>query len=142
MRMLRSSARGKILAALLVLVGATLLLWRGVAHPTGGSPFQVVSLRTTAGGYMLDMRYRVTDPERAAALFGPKVHAELVHESTGARLGVPSSPKVGPLRQRSEHYDPAKTYFVIFANPAAFVKSGDRMSLRLGEHVLPGLIVR
>ena len=58
---------------------------------------RVESIRLTAAGHMVDFRYRVIDPEKAATLTKRGREAFLVDEATGTKLPVPVT-KVGQLR--------------------------------------------
>jgi hypothetical protein len=118
------------------------------ARPAGATALaelgiQVTALRSTAGGFMLDLRYRVVDPERAKTLLDRKVPAYLVDEATGAKLAVPSSPKLGKLRQgtpKSARTD--REYGMLFGNPGRFLKPGATVTLVAGEARVAGLTVR
>lgn len=104
---------------------------------------EVQALRLTANGYMLDLRYRVLDSDKAMPLMDRKVPVTLVHESTGARFAVPSSPKVGPLRQTVRNSKPTvgRVYFVMFANPGHYVKRGDLVTVVVGNQRIEHLKV-
>ncbi len=94
---------------------------------------RIVSLRLSAEGYMLDLRFMVKEPERAKLLFNHKVKPYLIEKRTGARFLVPDSPKIGSLRQISKLPEPGKIYFILFANPGRFLKKGDRVYLVIGD---------
>lgn len=129
------------LAALLLAACTFGALWgadRAATSP-GASGVEVETLRTTAGGFMLDLRYRVLDPERAALLTASDVRPVLVHERTGLRLGVPSSPKVGPLR--SKKAPAGRTQFVLFRNPVRAVGPGDTVTIEMGPMRVRNLVV-
>jgi len=102
---------------------------------------EVLSLRLSAAGYMLDLRYRVTDPERASTLMNPELRPHLIDQKTGAKLAVPRMPKVGPLRQTAEKLTTDRTYFFVFANPGRFLKTGDTVTLALGDHRVENLVI-
>ncbi len=90
-----------------------------------------LALRRSAGNRMIDFRYRVLDPVKAAPLFDGKVHPYLVDEATGAKFQVPNPPKVGPLR--SVRNPKAETnYFILFANPGEYLKPGNLVSIVIG----------
>ena len=101
---------------------------------------EVQSLRTTAGGYMLDFRYRVDDPEKAQQLLLPKMSPCLIDEATGAKFLVPRPPKVGSLRASGKPVV-GKIYFVIFANPGSFIKEGNKVSVVIGDFKVEHLTV-
>lgn len=92
----------------------------------------VVSLRPTAAGQMLDLRFRVLDPEKAKAVLDRNKKAYLLDGSTGRRLPVPVS-KAGPLRQTTRQPEAGRIYFMLFSNPGGWVKEGGRASLVIGD---------
>lgn len=104
----------------------------------------VEGLRLTAAGSMLDFRYRVVDPSKAAPLLNGKIQPYLLDEAHAATLGVPNTPKLGRLRQTSRngkiHTD--RTYFVMFGNPGKAVRSGDKVTLLLGQVKITDLTVQ
>lgn len=94
---------------------------------------RVESLRLTAADYMLDLRYRITDMERAAPFFSRKTELQLVDPVSGARLAVPNTPKLGRLRQVARKDMPDRSYFVLFANPGRYLKAGSQVNLVAGD---------
>jgi len=112
----------------------------GAAELSGRWGIEVTAVRLTAAGRMLDFRYRVLDAGAAAPLHARKVHPVLVHEATGTRFGVASSPKTGPLRT-SDPPIAGKTYWILFQNPGRIVKAGDRITVEIGEFRAEGLAV-
>lgn len=134
-------------------VAVILLLWSVACAPVApatSDPSQlaayarehgiaILALRRTADGYMLDFRYRVIDPQRSRAIFSHRDKPYLIHEATGARFAVPSSPKIGPLRQMPRNPEAGRNYFMFFANPGKFVQVGDRVTVVIGtirfEHI-------
>lgn len=91
------------------------------------------SLRSTAGGYMLDFRYRVTDPAKAKPLMARRVEPSLVDLKSGTVLSVPRPAKVGPLRSKSDEEVAGRVHFIVFANPGRLVKPGDHVSVVVGD---------
>jgi hypothetical protein len=102
----------------------------------------VVALRRTARGSMLDFRYRVVVPGKAAPLFRTEIKPYLIHQKTGARFIVPTPPKVGALRTTKGIPQAGRHYFIFFANPGGYVKAGDRVTIVIGEHRLENLLVQ
>jgi hypothetical protein len=100
----------------------------------------IESLRTTAGGYLLDFRMRVLEPRRAAPLLARQVQPRLI-TSDGTVLAVPVAPKLGALRQTATTAKAGSTYFVLFANPAQRVRRGERVSVELGPLQARGVMV-
>jgi hypothetical protein len=101
---------------------------------------KVESLRVTASGYMLDLRYRVLDARKARPLFRRKVKPILRDEATGAEMMVPVPPKTGALRNSN---DPkaGRSYFMFFGNPARFIKPGSLVTVTIGSFSVSGIQV-
>jgi hypothetical protein len=97
------------------------------------SGIRVESLRLTAADYMLDLRFRVVDTERAAPFFSRKTELQLVDPVSGARLAVPNTPKLGKLRQVAREGMTERSYFVLFANPGRYLKAGSQVVLLAGD---------
>ena len=103
---------------------------------------EVVWIRRTARGHMLDFRYRVTDPENAKELLKRRTVAYLVHGPSGARLGVPTMPKVGSLRQSTMEPEKGRVYFMIFDANGLRVAQGDKVSVVFGRYRFDNLTVQ
>jgi hypothetical protein len=102
---------------------------------------KILRVRLTAGGHMLDLRYQVTNPEKASPLLDRKIKPYLIDQTTGAKLQVPNMPKVGSLKQRVAEADVEKTYFILFGNSRGIVRSGSRVTLILGDLKQENLVV-
>lgn len=100
----------------------------------------IIGIRLTSLGYMLDFRYRVTDANKAAPLFDRSNKPYLIHQRTGAEFMVPNPPKTGPLRT-SDKPQPGRVYWMFFGNPGGFVKSGDKVTIIIGDFQADSLIV-
>lgn len=105
------------------------------------SGIRVESLRLTAADYMVDLRFRVTDPERAAPFFSRRTELQLLDPVSGARLAVPNTPKLGRLRQVARKDMPDRSYFMLFANPGRYLKAGSRVNLVAGDTNIAQLTV-
>lgn len=103
---------------------------------------KIRGVRLSAAGFMLDLRYRVLDAAKAAPLLDRKVQPYL-QDGSGARLGVPASPKVGPLRstRRGGEILMDRDYSMLFGNPGRYLKPGSKVTLVVGEQKLENLIV-
>lgn len=100
-------------------------------------------LRLSAAGYILDLRYRVLDPARAAPLLDKKIRPYLLDGASGAQLGVPDTAKLGQLRTTGRNkVVPDQDYFILFANPGRFVQPGARMTLVMGDVRIENLVVQ
>ena len=95
----------------------------------------------SAGGNMVDFRYKVLDPQKAALLTKPELKPMLSDQTTGAKLEVPTSPKTGPMRQTTKLPVTGKIYFMLFANTRHHVKSGDKVTITAGDFKMENLLV-
>lgn len=99
-------------------------------------------LRLSAAGYMLDFRYRVTDPAKAEPLLNRKIRPYLLDETSGAQLGVPDTAKLGQLRTTARNkVVPERDCYILFANPGRFVQAGTKMTLVMGDLRIENLTV-
>ncbi len=98
-------------------------------------------VRLTSAGYMLDVRYRVFDKTKAKPLFSRKLRPFAIEEASNVKYGVPASPKVGFLRQAPTHIKENKEYFLMIANPGKRLKSGDKLTLVIGDFRIEHLTI-
>lgn len=101
---------------------------------------QIESARLSAGGYMIDFRFRVLDAEKASQIFNRKIMPQMIDQATGARFIVPSPPKVGQLRSGGNITED-RIYFIFFANPAKYIKSGNKITVVVGEFKAEDIVV-
>jgi hypothetical protein len=111
------------------------------APPDNG--IEIHGLRLSAHGYVLDLRYRVRDQARAAALLDPKKKVMLVDDVRHAQLGVPESPVIGGMRQTARNHVvyTDRDYFILFVNPGRAVRVGDRLQLAIDGRKIAQLTV-
>ncbi|HYG34206.1 MAG TPA: hypothetical protein VEC99_05455 [Clostridia bacterium] len=102
---------------------------------------QIAGLHVSAAGYMVDFRYKVLDPEKAAPLAKRDVKPYMIDQATGAKMLVPSSPKIGSIRQTAVKLIPGRVYGAMFANPVQTVKAGSKVTVVIGECRLENLTV-
>ena len=102
---------------------------------------EVLFVRQTSAGYMLEFRYKVLDPEKAKPLFERKTKPVLTHVESGARFIVPTPPKTGALRNSNMPLED-HTYWMFFANPDKFIKSGDLVTIEIGDFVARNIVVK
>ena len=130
-----SRGGGRPFLVLLGLLLAASPLWAGgtpsPAVPDHAPPIAITSVRWSAAGYMLDVRYRILDVDGAWAAFNRRQRPVLHHAASGATLIVPAPAYVGPLVQTSERPKPDRIYFMFFANPGRLVQPGDTVTLSL-----------
>ena len=105
---------------------------------------RIEGLRLSAAGSMLDFRYRVLEPVKAAPILDGKVQPYLLDEARGAKLGVPDTPVLGRIRQTSRNHKilTDRTYFIMFGNPGKALRSGDKVTLLLGSLKVTDLTVQ
>lgn len=119
----------------------------GVSHPRKNTymkrewGIEIVYVRQTAAGYMLEFRYKVVDAKKAQALFERQIKPLLTHVESGAKMVVPTPAKTGALRNSNPPKD-GHTYWMFFANPGQLVKPGEHVDIEIGEFVAENLIVQ
>ena len=105
---------------------------------------RIDGLRLSAAGSMLDFRYRVLDPQKAALILNGKVQPYLLDSTHNAKLGVPDTPVLGRLRQtaRNDNILLDRTYFIMFGNPGKALHSGDKVTLVMDKVRITDLTVQ
>ena len=93
---------------------------------------ELVAMRSTAAGHMVDFRYRVLDAEKAAPLFERQTKPYLIHQSSGKVLAVPNTAKLGSLRNSNTPQE-GRTYWMFFGNHHGVVQSGDKVTVAIGD---------
>jgi len=102
---------------------------------------ELVAVRRSAAGHMLDLRYRVTDADKARPIVEGRMKPMLVDETRELALQVPAAEKVGQLRNLNLSSRPDYVYFMLFVNPGRSVQSGDKVTLVLGDLRVGGIPV-
>ena len=93
---------------------------------------ELVALRSTAAGHMVDFRYRVLDAEKAAPLFKRQTKPYLIHQESGKALGVPNTAKIGSLRNSNMPQN-GRIYWMFFGNHNRVVQKGDLVTVAIGD---------
>ena len=102
---------------------------------------RVKSLRLSAGGNLVDLRYQVTNVEKASGLLNNKdVKPYIIDRTTGAVLSIPDVAKVGALRSSPKDLLVGKIYFMMFANPG-LVKRESKATVVIGDFKAENLTV-
>ncbi len=140
--------------AILIVSGAVLFGWSApvaaeerASHPRKNTfmkrewGIEILFVRQTAAGYMLEFRYKVVNAKKAQALFQRQVKPMLTHTESGAKFIVPTPAKTGALRNSNPPKD-GHTYWMFFANPGQFVKPGEHVSIEIGDFVVENLVVQ
>jgi hypothetical protein len=102
---------------------------------------EVLYVQQTAAGYMLEFRYKVLDPVKAAPLFERQTKPLLTHVETGSQFVVPTPAKTGALRNSNPPLA-GHTYWMFFANPGKLVQPGEHVNIEIGEFKVEGLVVQ
>ena len=104
---------------------------------------EVIGIKRTAGGYMLDFRFRVVDAEKALPLFDHRIKPYVVADKSDIKLPVPMAAKVGAFRptNRGRNIKADKTYYMMFGNPDSHVKPGETVSVVIGDFKVEHLTV-
>jgi len=100
-----------------------------------------LAVKSTESGLMLRFSYRVVDPSKAAVLSDHRANPLLLDPKAGVQLVVPTMDKIGQLRQSSAP-ERGKMYWIVFSNKEKYVKTGDRVSVGIGEFRAGGLLVQ
>jgi hypothetical protein len=106
---------------------------------------ELVGVRLSASDFLIDLRYRIKDATKAQPLLEKKLQPVLVNDANGDRFYIPQVPKVGALRQSATAKQPAqpgRVYFMLFANPDRKLRSGEKVTLYVGDSVVKGLEVQ
>jgi len=143
---------GRLLSSLVVF-----MLMGMIAAPVGSAPapvlvkqtslgmeekwgIQIMGLRLTAGGSMLDFRYKVIDPKKAGFMLDRKNKAQLIDQKSNITFGVKDLPKIGKLRQSTPAPEAGRIYFMLFPNPG-IIKAKSKVTLVMGDFRAENLIV-
>lgn len=94
---------------------------------------RIESIQLTAANYMLHFNYKIIDAEKAKYLMDRKIKPYIIVERTGSQLQVPVTAKLGALRGSPKFPKEGKKYWMFFANPGMFVKSGEKVSVVIGD---------
>ena len=93
---------------------------------------QLLPVRLTAAGNMVDFRYRIIDAEKAQPLLNRKENTTyLLDQASGARLSVPVS-SLGALRATTKPIV-GRNYFILFENARKVIKPGSKVTVGIGE---------
>ena len=101
---------------------------------------EIVGVRLVSSNWMLQFKYRVTDPEKAKGLLSRHAKPYLVDQASGAKLAVPAMENIGELRQVSAPEE-GRTYYIIFGNANKIVLRGNRVSIEIGSFHADEMIV-
>jgi predicted phosphodiesterase len=102
------------------------------------SGVRIVYVAVTADGGLIDLRYQVIDPDKAATVHDEDTYPPtIIDESTGL---VVDNLLMGHLHTRE--FNAGQTYYLIFENPGNLVRQGSTVSVLLGDAELDQVIVK
>jgi len=101
---------------------------------------KILSLRLTAGGHLLDLRYKVIDPVKAGEILKKKSKAYITDQKTGKTVTVPVT-KAGPMRQTTLKPQANRIYFALFTNSGGLIKEGGKVTVTMGEFTMKNVVV-
>jgi hypothetical protein len=142
-------SRFGILAGLALL--AALAAWMIVSQAGGGSKLhgpsgaaafeeqtgiRVFRVALTGGGGIVDIRYRVLDPDKAPILHEPGSRLTL-RDDSGEILSTPAH-----LHSASGSFQAGVAYYELLVNTAGLLERGDRISVVVGRSSLDNIPVR
>ena len=98
---------------------------------------QIASVRLTAGGRALDVRYRVLDVAKASGMHAIQTETYLLDAISGKNL----SSKAHSQPLVAQEMVPGKTYFMMFPNSGGLVRKGGVVTLVVAGVRTEGLVV-
>ena len=103
---------------------------------------KIESLRISGAGNLFFPVLRSQRAEKATHLVDRRNKAYMIDQASGKVLSVPTTAKVGPLRQTVRYGLPKKDriYFILFGNPHV-MKSGDKVTVVIGDFKAENLVV-
>lgn len=88
---------------------------------------QITQVAATADGGLVDLRYRIVDPDKAIFLFDEVGNVpSLVDEDSGVEIALTTLPHRHDLEF-------GQTYFVIYRNVAGAIEPGNLVTVRVGD---------
>jgi len=102
---------------------------------------ELVSLRRSAAGHILDLRYRIVDREKATPFVEGRIKPYLVDPERKLLLHVPFAQKVGKLQQVHLSKRSDYIYFMLFGNAGRLVQAGDHVTVVFGDLQIDDVVV-
>jgi len=98
---------------------------------------QIVHVAVTGGGGLVDLRYKVVDPDKAVAVHDAVYPPTIIDDATGI--------VVDQLLMGHSHtgsFRAGQTYYLIFENPGNLVQRGSTVSVLLGDTQIDNVDVK
>jgi len=100
-----------------------------------------VHLRVTAGGYMIEFRYKILDTEKALIMSDREHYPYLRAMKSQARLSVPFGTTVGFLKSNRKFLKQGKHYIAMFSNENQHLLPGDEVKIEVMDQLSPALVL-
>jgi hypothetical protein len=98
---------------------------------------RITQVDITGGGGLIDLRFQVMNPDRAASVHNPKTPPALIDESNGL---VVSNLFMGHSHRGRMNL--AQTYYLLFENPGDLLERGSTVTVQMGGYELQHVKVR
>ena len=99
------------------------------------SGVKITQVAVTGGGGLVDLRFKVFDPDKAHAVHDPRTPPAVIDERTGLVID-----RLLMNHAHSGEFKPAVTYYLVFENTGNWVQRGSKVTVLLGnaqvEHVV------
>lgn len=98
---------------------------------------QIVQVAVTGGGGLVDLRFKVVDPDKAVAVHDEANPPTIIDDATGVVVDL--------LLMGHSHtgsFRVGQTYYLIFENPGNLVQRGSTVSVLLGDAEVDQVSVR
>jgi hypothetical protein len=104
---------------------------------------ELLGIRNTAAGNFMDFRFKVVDAEKSLPLFDHRIKPYVIAEKSEIKLPVPMAAKVGAFRptNRGKNIKADKIYYMLFGNPDRHVKTGEKVTVVIGDFKVEHLVV-
>ena len=103
---------------------------------------QPVHMRITAGGYMIEFRYKILDTDKALILSDRKDYPYLLSMKSRAKLSVPYGSTVGFLKSNRRFIKQGKNYIAMFSNEGQHMLKGDKVKVQIKNQVSAELVLQ
>lgn len=101
------------------------------------SGVRIVYVALTGGGGLIDLRFQVIDPSKAAAVHDDATPPAIVDQASGL---VVNSLLMG--HSHSGTFTAGQTYYLVFENPGNLVQRGSMVSVLLGDAQVDDVVVK
>jgi hypothetical protein len=101
-----------------------------------------VHIRVTAGGYMIEFRYKILDTQKALIMSDRQYYPHLQSLKSRARLSVTYGPTVGVLKSNRKFIKEGKHYSAIFSNEGQHLLPGDKVKIEIKDQSSPVLTLQ